>query len=383
MPLVTRRQFLKGVAGGACAIALSRIPFTVADWDLFGEEKAFAGVPELSQVEAKYYQRLPHQEVECQLCPRRCWVGDLERGYCGVRENRGGIYYTLVHSRPAALNIDPIEKKPFFHFLPSTMAFSLGTAGCNLQCKFCQNWEISQVRPEQVQNVHLPPEAIVSEAQKAACTSIAYTYSEPIIFYEYMLDSARLAKKKGIKSVVVTNGFINREPLLELCRQVDAIKVDLKGFTPRYYQEFCRGELKPVLESLKVLQRAGVWHEIVYLQVPTLNDQEGPIRQMCLWIKEELSADVPLHFTRFHPMYLLKNLPPTPVPSLERSRQIALDAGLRFVYLGNVPGHEGENTYCPRCRKTLIRRLGYSIRENNLRKGACQFCGEKIPGVWA
>ena len=381
MRSITRRQFLKGVTGGACALALSRIPlepFTSSR----GETNLLAEVPELSQMEARYYRKLSHLEVECQLCPRGCRVGDLERGFCGVRENRSGTYYTLVHSRPAALNIDPIEKKPFFHFHPSTLAFSLGTAGCNIQCKFCQNWDISQVRPEQVQNSYLPPEKIVSEAREASCASIAYTYSEPVIFYEYMIDVARLAKKKGIRSVVVTNGFIKPDPLLELCKEVDAVKVDLKGFTEAYYHEICKGELKPVLESLKVLQKAGIWHEIVYLMVPTLNDHEGPIRQMCYWIREELSADVPVHFTRFHPMYLLKNLPPTPVKTLETSRQIALDAGLRFVYIGNVPGHEGENTYCPRCHKTLIRRLGYSIRENHLRKGACQFCGEKIPGVW-
>jgi pyruvate formate lyase activating enzyme len=381
MKSITRRQFLKGVVGGACVFTLSRIPLDPI-WDDGQGQDAFAGVPELSRVEARYYQRLSNQEVECQLCPRRCRVGDLERGFCGVRENREGTYYTLVHSRPAALNVDPIEKKPFFHFLPSTLAFSLATAGCNIHCKFCQNWDISQVRPEQVQNSYLPPEAIVSEAQQAGCTSIAYTYSEPVIFYEYMIDIARLARRKGLKSVVVTNAFINPEPLTELCGQVDAVKVDLKAFTEKYYQEVCKGELKPVLESLKILKKQGIWYEIVYLTVPTLNDQEGAIRKMCHWIKNELSPHVPVHFTRFHPMYLLKNLPPTPVKSLERARQIALDAGLSFVYIGNVPGHEGENTYCPRCRKTLIRRVGYSIRENHLQKGACRYCGEKIPGVW-
>jgi len=381
MGSITRREFLQGLAGASCALLLSRIPLDSLP-ALWEPREAFAGVPDLSQVEARYYKKLPHQEVECQLCPRRCRVGDLERGFCGVRENRGGTYYTLIHSRPAALNIDPIEKKPFFHFLPSTLAFSLATAGCNMQCKFCQNWDISQVRPEQVRNLHLPPENVVSEAQGASCASIAYTYSEPVIFYEYMIDIARLARKKGIKSVVVTNAFIQKDPLVELCGQVDAIKVDLKAFTERYYREVCRGELKPVLQSLKLLQKEGVWYEIVYLVVPTLNDQEEPIRKMSLWIKNELSADAPLHFTRFHPMYLLKNLPPTPVQTLERARQIALDAGLRFVYIGNVPGHEGENTYCPRCRKILIRRIGYTIRENQLRKGTCRFCGERIPGVW-
>jgi len=299
-----------------------------------------------------------------------------------VRENRGGTYYTLVHSRPAALNIDPIEKKPFFHFLPSTLTFSLATAGCNIHCKFCQNWELSQVRPEQISSFYLPPAAAATEAQRQSCASIAYTYSEPVVFFEYMVDTARAARKKGLRNVVVTNAFIDPEPLRELCRQVDAIKVDLKAFTDKFYREVCNGELKPVLQSLQLLQKHGIWYEIVYLVVPTLNDQEEPIRKMCLWIKRELAPDVPLHFTRFQPMYLLKNLPPTPIESLERARQIALAEGLRFVYLGNVPGHEGENTYCPRCRKTLIRRLGYTVRENNVRKGTCRFCGERIPGVW-
>jgi pyruvate formate lyase activating enzyme len=381
METITRRQFLRRVACTSCALAVAELSLPLSSPAGKGGTADPKG-PDSPPAEARYYRRLPNLEVECQLCPRRCRVADLERGFCGVRENRGGTYYTLVHSRPAALNIDPIEKKPFFHFLPSTLTFSLATAGCNIHCKFCQNWELSQVRPEQISSFYLPPAAAATEAQRQSCASIAYTYSEPVVFFEYMVDTARAARKKGLRNVVVTNAFIDPEPLRELCRQVDAIKVDLKAFTDKFYREVCNGELKPVLQSLQLLQKHGIWYEIVYLVVPTLNDQEEPIRKMCLWIKRELAPDVPLHFTRFQPMYLLKNLPPTPIESLERARQIALAEGLRFVYLGNVPGHEGENTYCPRCRKTLIRRLGYTVRENNVRKGTCRFCGERIPGVW-
>ena len=382
MPLLTRRQFLKGVAGGACAIALSRIPLEPI-WDLFGEEKAFAGVPELSQVEAKYYQRLPHQEVECQLCPRRCRVGDLERGYCGVRENRGGIYYTLVHSRPAALNIDPIEKKPFFHFLPSTMAFSLGTAGCNLQCKFCQNWEISQVRPEQIDHFDLPPEAAAAKAKDAGCASIAYTYTEPIVFFESMFDTAVRARHRGVKSVVVTGGHINPEPLADLLAVVDAVKIDLKGFTQEFYKEYVRGELQPVLDAIRAVARSKVWLEIVYLVIPTLNDRLDLIREMARWVRNEAGDHVPVHFSRFMPMYLVKNLPPTPVSTLEAARETALAEGLRFVYVGNVPGHKGETTFCPGCGQAAVRRVGYRVEAVRLKGGRCDKCGTSIPGIWA
>jgi pyruvate formate lyase activating enzyme len=336
----------------------------------------------LSHVEAKYYKKLEYKEIECQLCPRKCKVGDRERGYCGCRENQGGTYYTLVHSYPCSANVDPIEKKPFFHFLPGTKAFSIATAGCNMNCKFCQNWEISQVRPEQVNNIYLPPEDVVAYAQESGSRSISYTYSEPTVFYEYMLDTAMAGRKKGLKSVVVTAGYINHDPWMELIREVDAIKVDFKAFTEKYYEEICSAKLKPVMDALVDLSKSGIWHEIVYLMVPTLNDDMNNIRDMCKWMVTDLGKDVPLHFTRFTPLYLLKNLPPTPVSSLEKAREIAMGEGMNFVYIGNVPGHEGENTYCPKCKKVVVGRIGFTITQMNLKNGKCKFCGNPIPGVW-
>ncbi len=346
--------------------------------------RAFAsqGQPGLSRVEARYYKKLEHKEIECNLCPRECRVGDRERGYCGCRENNNGTYYTLVHSYACSAHVDPIEKKPFFHFLPGTQAFSIATAGCNLNCKFCQNWEISQVRPEQVNNYYLPPKDVASYAQESGSKSIAYTYSEPVVFYEYMMDCAAAGRERGIKSVVVTGAYISHEPWLELIRGVDAIKVDFKGFTEEFYQDICSGKLKPVMDALVDMSQSKVWYEIVYLVVPTLNDDLDDIGKMCKWMVKELGKDVPVHFTRFHPMYLLKNLPPTPVSTLEKARETALQEGMNFVYVGNVPGHSGENTYCPGCKNVVIGRTGYRITQMRIKDGKCTTCGTVIPGVW-
>ena len=332
--------------------------------------------------EAMYYDKLPYKKIQCKLCPRECVIDDRERGYCGVRENRGGTYYTLVYSRPCTTHIDPIEKKPFFHFLPGSMAFSIATAGCNVNCKFCQNWEISQVRPEQVRSYYMPPGEIASLAREYRCDSIAYTYSEPVIFYEYMHDTAEAGHSEGVASVVVTGGYINQDPLKELCKRVDAIKVDLKAFTEKYYREVVNGELKPVLEAIETIRKAGTWLEIVYLVVPTLNDSDKEFSDLARWIRASLGADVPVHFSRFFPQYLLKNLPPTPIETLERAKQICDAEGLQFVYIGNVPGHPAESTYCPSCGRRVIDRIGYTIRGIHLRDGKCAYCGAKIPGVW-
>ncbi|HID95427.1 MAG TPA: AmmeMemoRadiSam system radical SAM enzyme [Candidatus Latescibacteria bacterium] len=330
-----------------------------------------------------YYKDLGYGMAECQLCPKRCTVADQQRGFCRVRKNLHGKYYTLVHSNPCAAHIDPIEKKPFFHFLPTTLAFSIATAGCNFVCKFCQNWEIAQSPPERTNNVYLPPEKLAQYAKKAGCTSVAYTYSEPVIFYEYMLDASIAAKEAGLKNVMITNGFISPEPMEELCRHLDAVKIDLKAFTEEYYKEICAGQLQPVLDILKLLKKIGIWYEIVYLVVPTLNDTDREFEDVCTWIAGTLGKDVPVHFSRFYPNYMLRNLPMTPVRTLERARAIATKAGLKYVYIGNVPGHEGESTFCPNCKKVLIRRAGYNVTEYNLNKGKCKFCGEIIPGVWS
>lgn len=334
-------------------------------------------------VEARFYERLPNNKVRCTLCPRGCVVEPSKRGFCEVRENRAGVYYTLVHSRPCTANIDPIEKKPFFHFLPGTQAFSLATVGCNVDCMFCQNWQIAQIRPEEAQSFDLPPEAAVRLARQYGCASIAYTYTEPIVFSEYVLDCASAGRAQGVRSVMVSNGFINQEPLLALCSVLDAVKVDLKAFRQQFYTEIVQGLLRPVMETLVTLKRQKMWTEIVYLVIPTKNDDEGEIREMCQWVATELGKETPVHFTRFHPDYRLRNLPPTPVGTLRKAREIGLKQGLFYVYVGNVPGEEGENTFCPHCGKVVIRRVGYSIRENNLKGDRCGSCGGLIAGVWS
>ncbi len=321
------------------------------------------------------------KKVQCELCPRRCILGPGQRGECRARENIDGELVSLVYGNPCAVHIDPIEKKPLFHVLPGSSIFSIATAGCNLHCRFCQNWEISQRTPEETDNYDLPPDRVVAEARQNNCRSIAYTYSEPIIFYEYMYDTSERAHQQGMKNIMVTAGYINEGPLRELCPVIDAANVDLKG-DREYYRKVCRGTLPPVLRTLEVMKELGVWVEITNLIVPTLNDSPEQIKWLVGWIYDHLGADVPLHFSRFHPMYKLRNLPPTPVETLKLARKIALDKGLHFVYTGNVPGLPGENTFCPNCGKKVIGRVGYRILENNLKNGRCGSCGHLIPGIW-
>lgn len=380
MPKIARREFIKSTAYGAFSLAslgfLGRADATT-ELDFVDGEHIFVAK------EAMYYEKLPEEHIKCKLCPRECVIGDRERGWCGVRENRNGIYYTLVHSNPCAVHVDPIEKKPLFHFLPASLALSIATAGCNLNCKGCQNWQISQQRPEHTENLHTPPKELVEAAHRTGCKSIAYTYSEPIIFYEYMLDTAKAGRQSRVRSVVVSAGYIQTEPLKELCEAVDAIKIDLKSFRNDFYKEYIRGELEPILDALRTIKEMDVWLEIVVLVIPTLNDKRKEFEDMANWIIDNLGNEVPLHFSRFHPMYQLKNLPPTPMRTLEMARQVAMDAGIDYVYLGNVqPTHEGNNTYCPKCGKMLIQRQGFFVRKNDIENGRCKYCRHKIPGVW-
>ena len=372
---ISRRSFLKNTTRACAAAALTPAAVTRA-------RKLPSESENILLTEARHYEKLPHKKIKCTLCPRECVIDDLERGYCGVRENRGGTYYTLVHSRPCSVNVDPIEKKPLFHFLPGTPAFSLATAGCNVECKFCQNWEISQVRPEQIRSYDLPPKKVVDHARNYGCASIAYTYSEPVIFEEYMYDCAAEGRKRDVRSVMISNGYINSEPMDELCNVLDAVKIDLKAFTQKFYTDLVMGELQPVLDTLVLLKKRNMWTEIVYLVIPTKNDDPGELTEMCQWIASDLGPETPVHFSRFYPQYRLRNLPPTPVKTLKTAREIGLKQGLQFVYVGNVPGDEGESTFCPACGEVVIRRWGYTILQNNLKNGACANCSAKIPGVW-
>jgi pyruvate formate lyase activating enzyme len=330
------------------------------------------------------YCHTPHTDstVRCNLCPHRCIVAAGQRGLCRVRENRDGHLYSMVYGNPCAVHVDPIEKKPFFHFMPTAVAFSIATAGCSLRCLYCQNWSISQVTPEETQNTDLPPAAVVRAAQDAKAPVIAYTYSEPSIFYEYMLATARLGREQGLRSAVVSAGFVNPEPLRELCQAVDAIKIDLKGYDEEFYRTVCGAELKPVLEAIRTIYQAGVHLEIVNLVVPTLNDRMDQLRALASWVVRELSPDVPLHFSRFFPQYKLANLPPTPTETLTEARQAAIAEGLRFVYVGNVPGDPGNNTFCPKCGRAIIVREGFAVLEYHLNGDRCEYCGQSIAGVW-
>ena len=376
-PYLTKRKFLKICGASFCVLSAA---------ELFGFQKTSqAQLARKGLIKTKvspYFTPLSGGEIQCDLCPNRCRVSKGKRGACRVRENQDGKYYSLVYGNPCAVHLDPIEKKPFFHVLPSTTSFSLATVGCNFQCKFCQNWEISQASPEDVYSYDVPPEMIVKNAKDVGAHSVAYTYVEPTIFYEYMVDICQLAKKAGLLNVCHSNGFINPDPLKNLCKVMDAANIDLKGFTEAFYRDVCRGELAPVLETLKILRKEKVHLEITNLVVPTQNDDLSRLNEMCLWIKRELGGDTPIHFSRFYPLYKLRSLPPTPVSTLEKTRNIALSCGLEYVYIGNIPGHEGEHTFCPKCKKLLIKRVGYMVGENHLRGGKCQYCGKPIPGIW-
>jgi len=373
---ISRRDFLKKF--GLIALSSAVLPKLIK----FGQaQDAKQGL--IKPQEALYYEKLAAKKIHCLLCPRGCVVTKGNRGFCRVRENRNGEYYTLVHSNPCSVHIDPIEKKPLFHFLPGTAALSLATAGCNFTCKNCQNWDISQARPEDTNNFDAPPEEIVDLAITYKTPTIAYTYTEPSVFYEYMLEIAKIARKRGVLNIYHSNGYMNKEPLLELSPYLDAANIDLKGFSNEFYQDITGGTLEPVLETLKTLKKQGVWLEITNLVIPTKNDDEKMIKELCNWINGELGKETPLHFSRFYPQYKLQNLPPTPVETLKKAAAIARQIGLEYVYIGNVPHIAEENTYCPKCGKIVIERKGYEIKAINLKNSKCKFCKKEIPGRWS
>jgi len=367
---LTRRDMIKMAAAGAALACAGRPRLVLA------QAQADAAVT------AAFWEKTDDGRVACLLCPNGCLIGPGKRGTCQVRENRNGELKTLVHSRPCSLNNDPIEKKPLFHYRPGTLAFSLATAGCNLRCKFCQNWEISQFPPEQVQSQQAGPEEIVRMARSAGSRIIAFTYSEPVVFYEYVRDICKAARGTGLGRVIVSNGYIERKPLEALLQDLDAVKIDFKSFSEGFYTTACSGHLKPVLGSIELIRSKGVWLELVVLLVPTLNDDLRQIEMMCRWIFQKLGPDVPLHFTRFHPTYKMTDLPPTPIATLEKAHEIGLNAGLHYVYAGNVPGHPSENTYCPYDKTLLIQRVGFEVVKNDIQNGACPTCHRKVPGVW-
>jgi len=334
--------------------------------------------------EAMHYVKLG-RNVSCKVCPNNCILAPGDRSACRVKVNIDGTLYTIAYGNPCAVNVDPIEKKPLLHFLPTTRAFSIATAGCNLRCLNCQNWQISQSTPEETRNYDLPPAKVVEAAKQLDCSSIAYTYSEPTAFYEYMIDTGRLAHEAGLKNVWVTNGYINRRPLEELCGVIDAANVDLKSYDETIYNRLNAGHLGPILDTLRTLRDKGVWFEVTTLLVPTYLDDMRMIDRMCRWLIKEIGPGHPLHFSRFMPQHKLRHLPPTPVETLRAARQVALDAGLHYVYVGNVALDEvpgSANTHCPGCGELLVERRGYIVVRNDIADGACPHCGRAIEGVW-
>jgi pyruvate formate lyase activating enzyme len=391
MKSISRRQFMLAAAVGLCSTATghARWPFSgPADpprSDIHGSifKNGAPASPWKWSKTAYHFSRLDQGAVMCTLCPHRCRLSPGDRSLCRSRVNLDGTLYSLAYGNACSANVDPIEKKPLYHFLPATTTFSIAAAGCNFRCLNCQNWEISQVRPEDVRHIDLFPDAVVQAAVKNGCRSIAYTYSEPTTFYEYMIDTARIARAGGIKNVWVSNGYINREPLKALCRVLDGANVNLKSISDDIYRRLNGGRVQPVLNTFVTLHRQGVHFEMTHLVVPEYGDSDDMIMRMCAWILEYIGPDHPLHFLRFFPRYRLDRLAATPVDTLIRFRERAMAEGIRYVYLGNVPGHAGNHTFCHHCKRLLVERQGYHIAAFHIVAGRCRFCRTPIPGVWS
>ena len=336
-------------------------------------------------MEAYLYEPLKEKKVKCNLCSHRCIIKDGKRGICGVRENQGGILKTLVYGKLIASHIDPIEKKPLFHFMPGSPSYSIATVGCNFKCLFCQNADISQMPSDHngmITGDLYTPEDVVDAAIKGNCKSIAYTYTEPTIFFEFAFDTAKLAHAKGIKNVFVTNGYMTSEAVHMISPYLDAANVDLKAFNESFYKEIVKARLEPVKKTLKLMKSLGIFVEVTTLLIPGLNDDKKELEKLALFLVKSLGPETPWHVSAFYPTYRLTDRPPTPVETLVMAREIGIKAGLKYVYIGNVPSENGENTFCYNCGKLLINRLGFSIIKNVLENGRCPYCGAQIHGIW-
>lgn len=331
--------------------------------------------------EALFYEKKDNY-VQCHLCPKNCIIKEDKYGNCGVRKNINGKLISEVYGKAVSVAIDPIEKKPLYHFYPGSKILSFGTVGCNLHCKFCQNYNTSQAKPGEYPSTKISPKQLIELTLKKNCHSIAATYNEPTIFYEYMFDTFKLAKKNKIKTVAVSNGYINKEPLKKLLPYLNAINVDLKAFTNEFYTKISNASLDPILETLKTIHKSKTWLEITNLIIPSLNDDLNQIKEMCNWIKDNLSVNIPLHFSAFYPMYKLDNIEPTPKEILIKARDIAKETGIKYVFIGNIFTEDGESTFCPNCSKIVISRKGYQIIENNVINNHCKYCKNKIQGVF-
>lgn len=369
--MMTRRKFLQYSFYATSALCLG-----------CGNAASFAKTREDPE-EARFYKRLADGSINCLLCFRQCVIPAKQRGFCRNRENRNGRLYSLVYGRPAAIQLDPIEKEPMFHNLPGTDILCIGTASCNFRCRFCHNWHLSQSTPEELasRSMDASPEDIVRLARQRKA-GLSFTYNEPTVFYEFMFDIARKGRESGLNTIFHTNGGMQAEPLKALLKHMRGVTVDVKGFTADYYKDVSFAEMKPVLDTLKIIKEEGKWLEIVNLVIPALNDDMKNIREMCIWIKKNLGEDVPLHFIRFFPSYKMNNLPPTPIKTLENARDAATKEGMKFVYVGNVPGHTHNSTFCPACKKKIISRVHFSVIDLDVKGGKCKHCGCPIPGLW-
>jgi len=384
MEKISKRRFLRMCMAGSAAMLAGWDPVRLMAKSLSGPAPP-ASTPPAGP--GKFSKETPYsivtpKGIRCQICPNACTLKEGAESTCRTKTVWNGKLYSIAYGNPCSVHSDPVEKKPLYHFLPNTTTFSLATAGCNFACLNCQNWEISQQSPKDTGNTEMFPAPVVEEALRNKARSVAYTYSEPVAFYEYMYDTARLARSKGLKNVLVSNGYINEKPLRDLCKYLDAANINLKSFSEEIYARLNSGSLRPVLNTLKILREEGVWLEITNLVIPGWTDDLGMIKEMCDWLVLNGFAGYPLHFIRFFPMYKLTNLPYTPVDVLEKARDIALKTGLHYVYIGNVPNTAAEHTYCPKCKKIVVERRGFTTRAVNLNHGNCKFCNTRISGVW-
>ena len=359
----------------------SVIPFFFSTLAFSRRTSYFNGMESESLTEAKWWHATERKRVRCTLCPRYCHIGPGQNGFCFVRKNIDGVLYSYGYGRPTGFAIDPIEKKPLSHFFPGTGIMSFGTAGCNLGCRFCQNWTISKARLDDLHALYATPGDVVALAKKHGVPSIAYTYNDPTIIGEYVMDIAKLAREQDIKSVMVTAGYIDKEARREVYQNIDAANVDLKAFSELFYHKLTFSHLKDVLDTLVWLRNeTDVWVEITTLLIPDENDSNEEIQALCTWIVEKMGTDVPLHFTAFHPDFKLRHKPATPPETLRRARDIAQKSGIQYCYTGNVFDREGQTTYCPNCKKPLIERNWHTVERNHLKNGHCPYCRFKIAG---
>jgi len=379
MALQSRREFGKAAAKLATALCVSE---TFAGKIITAIAHAQTGSNTPGNAEAWNYSKLPNSVTRCNVCPRGCTLSVGEFSYCRAKRNINGVLVSLSYGKMSTINFDPVEKSPLFHFTPGKKGLAIGPSGCNLNCLYCQNWQISQKSPLYTKNTPLLPDKGVRSAKEKNLSAMIFTYTEPVTYPRYLMEMTKMAKVEGLMTNVVTAGYVYEECIDKISENVDAFTVGLKGWDPEFYRQMTKGEIEPVKKAIKKIARSDKWLEIVTLLVPTKNDDDKTVRNIAKFVKNETGVDTPLHFLRFTPAYKLRNLPNTPVSVMERARKIAMDEGLRYVYLGNVPGHIGQNTLCPTCGKTIIRKVGFEIIEEHVNKGYCEFCKTKIPGIW-